>query len=336
MKSTRIEAEVFMPKDALTHIRQKHSESCKADLPDMHLSNFLFNVKTIHNYPGILGFEKIFKKTPAVIVGAGPSLDSKTVELLKKYRDNIIIISVDAALPVLVGKYDLYPHFVCMVDPTEKQKDNFKGIDTTKFYSIIPTVVHPSIFRTIDPQHLAVYSIKDSGSTLLELAPYHTGKIGALPAGVLTSGTCFAFAAIMGCNPLMFVGHSLSWPDTEHVYADGIDQKKIDFQKGAKFRGGCLLFPDIDGKLVLTHETFVVFWAWVNDMAHRMKQKVLNCSGAGILKSRDIKAVPFKDALKKYCSKELVGVDETIKKAYKYQVSDGYIEKLLTPDFKRI
>jgi hypothetical protein len=269
------------------------------------------------------------------VVGAGPSLN-KHLPLLKKYRDNIIIVACDAALPVL-AKADCYPHFVVMVDPTEKQKDNFIGIDTTKFYSIVPPIVHPAVFRMIDPKHLAMYNVKDPHSIILEQAPYHTGKIGALPAGVLSSGSAFAFAAAMFCSPIMFIGHDLCWedPNKGRVYAEGVNPKKIDFQKGSKFRHGCLLFPDINGQLVVTHSTFLNFWAWLKDSVEVLKIQVINCSECGILKSKDIKAIPFQTALDKYASKKLTGVDERIKKAYNSRYADGVIEKILTPGFKK-
>jgi len=221
-----------------------------------------------------------------------------------------------------------------MVDPTEKQKDNFAGIDTTRFYTIVPPIVHPSIFRVVDPRHLAVYNIKDPGSALLELAPYHTGKRGALPAGVLTTGTCFGLAAVMGCDPILFIGSDLSWPRPDEVYARGTDSRKVAFQKSAKFRHNCLLFPDIHGKLVLTHVTFINFWAWMRDNARLVKNRVINCSEAGILRTKHIRVMRFESALRKYCKGELVGLRELLDKAYNYEYGDGLVEKLLLPEFK--
>ena len=331
----RIDPDAYLPPELLAEVRKSHSDNCRDTLLKTHISNFLYNVRVVRYYPGILGFEGALKRMPSIIIGAGPSLTPSVINSLKEHRSKVLLFAVDAALPLL-KKHDLYPHFCVMVDPTEKQKHNFDDIDTTQFLSIIPPIVHPSIFRIISPNHLAIYNVKDPRSDILELAPYHTGKKGALPAGGLTSGSAFAFAAICGCDPIMFVGHDLSWPTPDKVYAEGINEKKVAFQKGAKFRGKCLLFPDINGGLVLTHETFIVFRAWMRDMVPSMSQRVINCTESGILAMKGMRQMKLERALRTYCSKEMVGVMERIQKAYRYEISDGFVEKLLKPKFRRV
>jgi len=335
MSLKNIDVEKYFDEHALAEQRKVYKETCQGELRGLQLRNFLWNMQIIKalNYPGILGFKSIFKKLPAVIVGSGPSLD-KNAHLLD--RKKMIIIAGDAALPVLVNKYKIYPHFVVMVDPTEKQEHNFEDIDTTKFYTLVPPVVSPKLFRMIDPKHLAVYNVKDSDSDLFEAAPYHIGKRGALPAGVLTSGSCFGFAAgVLDCSPVIFIGHDLSWESTDKVYASGINDKKVNFQKAAKFKGNCMLMPDINGNLVLTHQTLVLFWAWLKDNTKYITTKLINSSEAGILKFKGIQILPFAKTIEKYCSKQLVGTEEKILKAYNYQYKDDLAEMLFLPEFKK-
>jgi hypothetical protein len=300
----------------------------------MHINNFLWNMPIIHRYPGILKFERIFPNYPSVLVGAGPSLD-KHITLLTNYRKHFILLCVDAALPVLIQN-NITPDIVCVVDPTEKQADNFVNIDTTKFITLVPPVAHPRVFRMISPIHTLVYNIKDPKSPIMEQAPYHTGMKGALPAGVLTSGTCVGFSSIMGCNPVVFVGHDLSWPTPDKVYAKGIKRAKEDFQKGAKFRGGCLLFPDIYGNLVLTHNTFLNFWAWHRDLARNATNKYINCSEAGILLHKYMRAMPLKRCIDRHMSKQLTGISERLNHTYmESRAPGGMVEKLLCPKWKK-
>jgi len=336
MSTAKIKPDEYYDQKNLDEQRKLYQEMCKGGLYDLQLKNFLWNMVIIQatHPPGILGFKEIFKRVPAVVVGAGPSLD-KNGYLLNKYKDNFIIVSCDAALPILVNKYDVYPHFVVMVDPTPKQKHNFKDIDTTKFYTIVPPVVDPSIFRSVDPKHLAVFNIKDTKNTLFEQIPYHIGRKGALPAAILTTGDCYCFAAAMGCNPIMFVGMDLSWPSTDKVYADGIVDWKVNYQKGAKFKAHCMLFPDINGKLVLTHQTLLMFWAWLRENSKFCAHTLINCSEAGILHFKGMKVIPFQKSIDKYANKKLVGVDEKIERAYNYEYADGLVEELLLPPFKK-
>ena len=335
-RNTKLTPEAYFSDTDLARQRKSYSELCRATLTESHMSNFMWNFPLINHvhYPGILGFKGAFPRTPAVIVSCGPSLDV-TGPLLKGIRDKCILIACDAALPVMVKKYGVYPHFVVMIDPTAKQKDNFKDIDTTKFYTIVPPIVHPSIFRVVDPKHVAVYNVKEPKSAVFEAAPHHIGKRGALPAGVLTTGSCFGFAGAMTCDPIIFIGSDLSWPTPEKVYAEGISKAKSDYSKASKFKGDCLLFPDINGDLVLTHQTFLVFWAWLRDNSKYITTRLINATGAGILQFEGMNVMSFQKAIDKYCQKVLAGVEEKILKAYNYAFQDGQFENLLLPPLKK-
>lgn len=333
MGEQKMLGEKYFSKGDLEHHRSTYSTLLASDdLDKCHLSNFLWNMPILKNYPGILGFEGAFKKVPTVMVGAGPSLE-KNMKFLKEYRKKLFIICGDAALPILVKKLQIYPHVVVMGDPTEKQRENFKDIDTTKFITVCATVSHPSIFRTVDPSHLCVYNVRSS-SPLSEMIPYHTGRKGGLSAGVLTSGSVFGFTAMTGADPITFIGHDLCWPTPDKVYTDGVVQRKHSYQKTIKFKSDCLLFPDINGELVLTHSTFINFYIWLQDGLPRVKTRVYNSSEAGILKMKKIKVMPFKRWIDTFCKYELVGLEERIDAAYNYQFEDGMIEKVLLPPMR--
>jgi len=330
MSKPKILGEDYLTKQDANQHRETYNTLLQADkLEQCYLNNFLYNFPILKNYPGILGFEGAFKNMPIVIVGSGPSLE-KNMDLLVEHRKKMIVIAGDAALPILVKKLKIYPDLVVMGDPTEKQVYNFEDIDTTKFYTACSSVTHPKMFRKIDPSHLCVYNIKSS-SPLLEMIPYHIGRKGGLAAGVLTSGSVFGFAAMTGANPITFIGHDLSWPTPDKVYAKGVVEKKHNFQKNSKFKSDCLLFPDINGELVLTHSTFINFYIWMRDALPRVKTRVFNSSEAGILKMKKIQATPFKNWISRFCKYELVGLEERIHKAYNYQHEDGLVEKLLLP-----
>jgi len=335
MGEQKMDGDKYFSKQDLENHRKTYSTLLASDdLDKCHLSNFLWNMPILKNYPGILGFEGIFKKVPAVMIGAGPSLE-KHMDLLKENKNKMLIVSGDAALPILVNRLGIYPHIVVMGDPTEKQVENFKDIDTSKFITVCASVSHPSVFRTIDPKHLCVYNVK-SNSPLAEMIPYHIGRKGGLPAGVLTSGSVFGFTAMTGASPITFIGHDLSWPTPDKVYTEGVVQRKHSYQKSIKFKSDCLLFPDVHGKLVLTHSTFINFYIWLRDSLPRLNVNVYNSSEAGILKMKEIKVLPFKQWIERFCKYELVGMEERISGAYNYQYKDGMVEKMLLPPLKAV
>ena len=329
----KVDPEKYMAGEALAKHKEQHSQMCADQLVQAHLHNFLWNIRIVKEYAGILGFENLFKGMPMIVAGAGPSLD-KHWDLLKKYRKNVIIITCDAALPAFM-KQDLPPDFVIVVDPTEKQHLNFDCINCEETYSILPSICHPEVFRKVVPRQCSVYNIKDPSNMVLEIAPYHTGRKGALPAGVLTTGSGYGFAAMSGARPIMFVGMDLSWPSPDTVYADNLAENKYNFQKAVKLKGGCALFPDINKGFVLTHNTFICFWAWLKEVVEMSKVVVYNCSEAGILKSKRIRPMPLGKCLEKFASKELIGIKDLIRKAHESRYVDGVVEKLLVPPFRK-
>ena len=53
------------------------------------------------------------------------------------------------------------------------------------------------------------------------------------------------------------------------------------------------------------------------------------------MKTKEIRAVPFGDALGRWCRGELVGMGERIQKLYNYERGDGLVEVLLRPKFRQ-
>lgn len=101
MGEVKMQIENYFNKADLERHRTQYNTMLASDeLDKCHLSNFLWNLPIMKNYPGILGFEGVFKGNPVVMVGSGPSLD-KNMHLLKQYQKKMIIIAGDAALPYL-------------------------------------------------------------------------------------------------------------------------------------------------------------------------------------------------------------------------------------------
>ena len=67
-----------------------------------------------HAYNGN-GLFECFKDVPAIICGAGPSLD-KNIDLLARLKDKALIFAGSTALNALIGK-KILPHFGAAIDP---------------------------------------------------------------------------------------------------------------------------------------------------------------------------------------------------------------------------
>ena len=68
---------------------------------DLWKQNFQANRNAILKNPGIVALTQKLKEIPAIIVGAGPSLD-KNINLLIRAQEHSLILASDAALKPLL------------------------------------------------------------------------------------------------------------------------------------------------------------------------------------------------------------------------------------------
>ncbi len=84
------------------------------------LSNTLANVSKVSSSKAASGLFGAFAGTPAVICGAGPSLE-KEIDTLRGVQDNALIFAGGSALNVL-AKAGITPHFAAALDPDPPSK----------------------------------------------------------------------------------------------------------------------------------------------------------------------------------------------------------------------
>ena len=70
---------------------------------DLWQQNFQANRNIIQKNPGVVALTQKFKGVPAIIVGAGPSLD-KNINLLGRAQGHSLILASDAALKPLLSQ----------------------------------------------------------------------------------------------------------------------------------------------------------------------------------------------------------------------------------------
>ena len=71
--------------------------------------------------------KKVSKPKTAIVVSTGPSL-TKQIPLLKKIKDHVTIISVDASFPIL-EKHGIKPDFATVLERVPETANFFKNND---------------------------------------------------------------------------------------------------------------------------------------------------------------------------------------------------------------
>ena len=287
--------------------RKKYHEISSQILENVFIENISYLCHYVQNGDGIILFnsalDKISENRGAIVVGAGPSLDND-IETLKKEKENIFIISCDAALPVL-AKHEITPNIIVITDHSKRQVGNFTGLDIRKSFVFIASVCHP---LTFDEMRRAYgrplwYNMADRGSTSLTSIARLVGKKGALIPGVLTSACAMQAAFWLGFKNVAFIGHDLSYPDNKG-YSDDVSEEKKNFQQKTKLDSGDGLrqFKDINGNDITTHYIFTAFWFWINEHLEKIWSgtNIYNCSQQGILHGDRIQQTNLSNFIEKY------------------------------------
>jgi glycosyltransferase involved in cell wall biosynthesis len=280
-----------------------YSSQATNNLTNIYLENYQQIKPYAKNGIGVMHYQNALKGQPAVIVGAGPSLD-KDIEILKKYKNKINIFACDAALPVL-NKNGIIPDVVVVADPSDRQIQNFTGCNGKNFMTILPTIVHPMVFNEARKHDCVIswYNVADSNIELCKWIPKEIGYKGLIRPAVLTSGMVFQIAAYMGCSDITFVGHDLSWSDLNKGYASGISDVKVAYQKNHKmFNSPVFLFYDIENKIVTSDLSFITFVQWINSYLQEFNMEINNSTGSGILYGEKINQIDFETWCSKYNS----------------------------------
>lgn len=161
-----------------------------------------------------------FKNIPAIICGAGPSINQH-LDKLKTLTDRAIIFGSGTGMNVL-SRNGIIPHFGCGYDPTPTQLSRV----STSFAFQTP------YFYTNSFNHEALNLLQGDKIAIREGAnpfadDWFDRQLGIpiaskVSSGATTSNHCFDIACFLGCNPIILVGIDLCYSDNTVRYAEGV------------------------------------------------------------------------------------------------------------------
>ncbi len=259
------------------------------------------NLAMLHPYAlhgvGVKDFGRVLEGLPAVVVGAGPSLDMH-LDTLREVENRVVITACDAALPILL-KNDITPHIVVTTDPSDRQVENFSDVDGGEFLTFIATTSHPLTFDEARRSKCKMvwYGIADGNIPLCKFMSKFSGDKGFIEPCSLTNGVAHQVLGFLSCHPITYLGVDLSWPlDLESLYAEGVSEKKVDFMRVNKVVGRPVqVYPDMHGDPVMTEANFINFCSWLNHHLEDEGLRVWNSTGVGILHGERVDQMLFVD-----------------------------------------
>lgn len=168
--------------------------------------NIAANIPAIAASPGVASLFPVLGGKPAVVAGAGPSLD-RALRHLDRLQNRAHIIAVDTAAAVLARNGIRY-HAVISADPQPMSVFHFAGGMPDAPLIFIPTT-HPSVVEMFRGRR---YLMLQEGHTLFAGAERLLPGRGSTGAG--GSVSCLALDMLLraGAGPLFFTGQDFSFP----------------------------------------------------------------------------------------------------------------------------
>jgi len=268
-------------------------------------------LQTLGNLPAIAreadaqALDGAFLQLPAVVVGAGPSLD-ENVRALKAFPEHALIVAADTALGPLLSN-GVTPHLVVAVDSSALNARHLTNVDTRgDAWLAAEGSVHQSALERFAGRTFTFRIADHEPWPWLRAAGVTRGEVKAW-GSVLTSA--FDLARRFGCDPIVFAGADLAFtglrPYCRGTIYDAIWQQYIDagctwqqLMDDYFARQPDLRKPDIHGDSTRTAPHLVSFRDWlIEQMSLPGSPLCINSTGAGILSGGSVKQLALDEVL---------------------------------------
>lgn len=184
--------------------------------------NFLKNTRHIPHSFYANQLHGTFSNVPAIVCGAGPSLN-EAIPLLEKLQDRALLIAGGSAIAALSAR-GIIPHFGVAIDPNHEEYKRLKNC-TFPMPLLYSTRLHPDVLNTCKgPFGYMRSGIGGVPEIFLEekldlLGPPIGGGLSS--ESIAVTPICAAWAQFLGCSPIFFCGVDLAYTQGKR-YADGV------------------------------------------------------------------------------------------------------------------
>ncbi|MBN1523937.1 MAG: motility associated factor glycosyltransferase family protein [Spirochaetales bacterium] len=197
------------------YLREKIQAYWKNRMTLIHMGR-LYTRNLVDNttiLPHTRDISRLSLEKPVLVAGAGPSLE-KSIGIIRAVRNDIIIIAVDTAVPVLCAS-NLYPDFILALEG--------QFINILDFLADIPDSVSLIADIASIPQAIRLFTSPGKHNTYLFSSAFHPLSIfprmetaGMLPSSIPPLGsvgvTAVYLALRLTCHKVLVTGLDFSYP----------------------------------------------------------------------------------------------------------------------------
>lgn len=239
--------------------------------------NIYTNVSKLQQSSHLTKLSKAFKGIPAIICGAGPSLD-KNYHVLQRLSNSALIIAGGSAINALEVR-DIMPHLGVYVDPYSTL---FARFSLANVFEIPIVYTSRTDHNTVSNIHgISLFSRGCSGYPVAELLERSAGmsEMEYEDEGINVVNWSVVLAQYLGCSPIVLVGVDRAMMDGCYYSAGVVSDstaKILDVE-------GMYKIKDIHGEEVFTLEKWVTETTWLGQyVANNTDVKIINSTEGGI------------------------------------------------------
>lgn len=198
---------------------------------------------------------KLPMQMPAIIVGAGPSLE-KNVHELKRAKGKALIISIDSSVKILL-KEGIVPDINFTID-ARKPLSVFEGEEVSKIPLCLSGMAR---MEAAESQKGKLLFSGEDGYVKSLMNEYGKQRIELLSGGTVTQ-SAFSMALLAKLNPIILVGQDLAYTD-DMTHAHG--SHRTDVQVNEKDCEGDAWVEDINGNMLRTAPNMLLYKKWFEE-----------------------------------------------------------------------
>lgn len=290
--------------------------------------NFYLNLLELpHAYLGNGLFGR-FRDVPAIICGAGPSLN-KNIQLLCHLKEKALILAGGSALNALICN-KITPHFGVGLDPHPTQQARttiLKGLSIPFFYR---QRIYNEALRSIEGAKLYL-----TGTGGYAISDWFEEKLGIegekLDEGYNVVNFSIQIAHALGCNPIILVGTDLAFTANQN-YADGVIASVNELTNDVEIDSSLIVKKDIYGNPTYTSLKWITESEWISEFAQSHPETlILNATegGIGFKEIENINLNTLIDKFLKNTRQEIACIENEINKHSLDFISHTHILELI-------
>lgn len=248
----------------------------------------------------------LFKNVPAIICGAGPSLE-KNGHLLAQLKEHALIITGGSGLNAL-DAFDLQPHIAVGIDPNRAQLSRLFAANSWMTPFFFRSRINHKALEAMHGEWVFLEGSEGHGLPLwIEEQLGISTHLEPLAEGYNIVNLCSSLAIALGCNPIIYVGVDMAY-SSGLSYASGVTAHPFflnkEFYSTKSSQDDLLTQNDIYGQPIHTVKKWVSEAAWLAFFAkNHPDTKVVNSTEGGI-GIEGVENIPLHSAIERYLTQQ--------------------------------